>query len=266
MLAALALAFDHPLVLGCLLAVVLAAGALARCGGALLRALSWALPFALVIALVNPLVARQGLTVIARAGELPWNLGRLDITLEATAYGGILGLRALVVLLAGALLSATVDPDALLRGFRRVSFRSAVTTALATRLIPVLTRDARRRLDAQRVRAGEPVGRVAVLRAVTAGALDRSVDVAATLELRGYGLPGRAAGGAAAPWSRHDLGFAASAVLLAALAAAAQIGGVASFASYPRLVSELGSAEVVLCVALALVALAPGLDRRGVGP
>ena len=41
-------------------------------------------------------------------------------------------LRALLVVLAGgALLAATVDPDELLRVFRRVSLRSALTAALA---------------------------------------------------------------------------------------------------------------------------------------
>ncbi|HVL95258.1 MAG TPA: hypothetical protein VM266_05305, partial [Solirubrobacteraceae bacterium] len=94
-LAAAALLVDHPLLLAVLLACVLAAAAAARVAGPVARAAAWGLPFALVIALVNPLVTRDGVTVIARLGELP-ALGRLDVTLEATAYGGVLGLRALV--------------------------------------------------------------------------------------------------------------------------------------------------------------------------
>ena len=39
-------------------------------------------------------------------------------------------------------MSAAVDPDELLRMFRRVSYRSALTATLATRLVPVLARDA----------------------------------------------------------------------------------------------------------------------------
>ena len=50
-----------------------------------------------MIAGVNALVVRDGLTVIARLGELP-PLGQIDVTLEATAYGGVLALRALVVI------------------------------------------------------------------------------------------------------------------------------------------------------------------------
>ena len=77
-------------------------------------------------------------------------LGQLDVTAEATAYGGVLALRALIVIACFALHSAAVDPDDLLRAFRRISFRSALTAALATRMVPVLARDARRLHDAQR--------------------------------------------------------------------------------------------------------------------
>ena len=105
--------------------------------------------------------------------------------------------------------AAAVDPDELLRAFRRVSLRSALTAALATRLVPVLARDARRMADAQRCRPAAGAGRASrVLRAVTAGALDRAVDVAATLEVRGYGAARGAPARERAPWSRHDLAFA----------------------------------------------------------
>ncbi len=94
------------------------------------------------------------------------------------------------MVLAFALLVATVDPDEVLRGLRRVSFRSALTAVLATRMVPVLTRDAQRMDMALRSRPdvdrSTTAVRVAVVRALAAGALDRAVDVAATLELRGY--------------------------------------------------------------------------------
>ena len=63
------------------------AGVGARVGDVVARSLLWGLPFALLIAAVNALVVRDGLTVIARFGELP-PLGEIDVTLEATAYGG----------------------------------------------------------------------------------------------------------------------------------------------------------------------------------
>ena len=82
-----------------------------------------------------------------------------------------------------------------------------MTAALATRLVPVLARDARRLRRRAALPAGAPAPRrVAVLRAVTAGALDRAIDVAATLEVRGFGAraapPARAGGRGRATTSR----------------------------------------------------------------
>jgi energy-coupling factor transport system permease protein len=261
-LAALALAADSPLVLGGVLAAVLGAGAAAGVGRELRRAARVAVPLALLVAAVNPLVSREGVTVIARGGELP-GLGSLDITLEATVYGLVLGLRALVLIEAFALYSAAVDPDEVLRLFRRVSYRSALTATLATRMVPVLARDARRLADAQRARPGRPAPRLALVRAVAAGALDRAVDVAATLEVRGYGSARRPPR-RRRPWSRHDLAFLAAALGLAALGVGAWLAGVGSFQAYPRLALDAGPPEAVLALAVPAVALAPFADRRGI--
>jgi energy-coupling factor transport system permease protein len=261
-LAAAALSFEHPLILLAFLATLLAAAAGAQVGREVRRALVWGIPFAVVIALINALVVREGLTVIFRAGEVP-GLGRLDITAEAVAYGAILGLRALIVIGCFALHSAAVDPDQLLRAFRRLSFRSALTATLATRMLPVLARDAKRLEEAQRCRAVAPASRLAIVRAVSAGALDRAVDVAATLEVRGYGAARRPMR-ERRPWSRHDLGFAAAAVGLAAIAATAYLGAFEPFDAYPSLHAPLDGGVGVLAAALAACALLPFLDRRGV--
>jgi energy-coupling factor transport system permease protein len=262
-LAGVALSFEHPLLLGAVLLAVLGAAVGAQVGPVVARSLLWGLPFALLIAGINALVVRDGLTVIARFGKLP-PLGEIDVTLEATAYGAILGLRALIVIACFALHSAAVDPDELLRAFRRLSFRSALTAALATRMVPVLARDARRFRDAQRCRPGQPASRLALARAVTTGALDRAVDVAATLEVRGYGGSARPAR-RRRPWSRHDVEFAVSAVLLGALAIAAAAGGWESFAAYPRLVAPVDGVEAALAAVLLLVTWLPFADRKGVG-
>lgn len=261
-LAGVALSFEHPLVLGVLLAVVLIAAAAAGVAREVRRALLWGLPFAALIALINAAVVRDGVTVIFRAGEVPV-FGSLDVTLEALGYGAILGLRALIVIGAFALHSAAVDPDRLLRVFRRLSFRSALTATLATRMLPVLARDARRLGEAQRCRATGAATRLEIVRAVSAGALDRAVDVAATLEVRGYGTARRPSRERAA-WSRHDFSFAAAASALAVLAIAAAVFGWERFDAYPRLDAALDPVLAVLAAALAVVALLPFLDRRGV--
>lgn len=258
-----ALSMEQPVVLGVLLAAVLAAAAAARVGRRVALTLAWGVPFALVIVLVNALVTRDGVTVLVRGFGLPV-LGQMDITLEAVAYSAILGLRFLIVIGCAGLLAAAVDPDDLLRGVRRMSVRSGVTAAVATRLVPVLARDARRLAEARRTVGAEGERRVAVLRAVTSGALDRATDVAATLEVRGFALATRPQR-EVRPWSRHDLAFAVSGVALAALGIAAAIEDWGVFTAFPRLGPALGAAPLLLAAVLAACVLLPFADRRGVG-
>jgi energy-coupling factor transport system permease protein len=210
-----------------------------------------------LIAVINPLVYPEGDTLLIRGGEI---LGRrIDITLEATAAGVFNGLRVLVIVTAFGLLSAAVDPDELLRMFRRVSYRSALTATLATRLVPVLARDATRMGDAARCRP-HPPGRLAVARAALTGALDRAVDVAAALEVRGYALGGRTPR-RARPWSRHDFRVAGAAAVIAATALAGAIAGIGSVEPYPSLRVETGATEVLVSAVLLLAALAPFAGR-----
>ena len=62
------------------------------------------MPLALLIVIVNPLVYREGETLLIRGGEV---LGyRIEITLEALVYGGAAALRLFVLALALALFSA----------------------------------------------------------------------------------------------------------------------------------------------------------------
>ena len=264
-LAVAALAFEHPAMLAGVAVAVISAGVLARVGRELARVAAFIVPLVVLIALVNPFVVREGLTVFARLGEVP-PFGEIDLTVEALVYGLLLGARVATVALCGALFSAAVDPDGVLRLLRRVSFRSALTAALATRLVPVLARDGRRMADAGRCRE-RPAPRIAVLGAVAGSALDRAVDVAATLEVRGYGArarPPRAGRRGGSPWSRHDLAFMAAAIAVVALVVVGKTGGVAQLAAYPRLDVPLGGREALLAVALVVVALAPFLDRRGI--
>ena len=108
-----------------------------------------------------------------------------------------------VVMVAFAVYSACVDPDRVLRALRPLAGRSALTATLVSRLVPVAAADAARLRDAARCAAPAPPRSAAapLARRLLAGSLDRAVDVAATLELRGYGLdaPRRAAPRASAP-------------------------------------------------------------------
>jgi energy-coupling factor transport system permease protein len=217
-------------------------------------------PVVVAIVLINVLVSRDGLTVIVRLGDLPI-LGHTDITLEAAVYGAILGLRAMALILCGILYTLAVDPDEVLRLFRRVSFRSALSATLATRMVPILIRDGRRLAEAQRCRPGPPPSRLTVIRAATSGVLDRALDVAAALEVRGYGVARRPPG-YRAPYSRHDLEFMSAAVAIVSVAIIGRVSGLAAFEAYPSLHASGGSAAAV-AVALMAAAWLPFADRRG---
>ena len=167
--------------------------------------------------------------------------GFVDITLEALVDGLLIGARVVVVVLAFALLVATVDPDAVLRGLRRVSFRSALTAVLATRMVPVLTRDARR-MDLA-LRSRPDVDRARDRRARRRGARGdgrrarprrRRRRDARAARLRD--APSRRPPARAVPWSRHDASRARrGARAVGALALWTAIAGVAAVEPYPRL-------------------------------
>lgn len=257
-----AMTLSNPIALGALTLAIAGAGVGAGAALELRRAAKFAVPLMVTVCVINALAAREGVTVIARLGNIPL-YGQTDVTLEATVYGAILGLRALALILAAALYTATVDPDELLRLLRRFSFHSALSATLATRMVPLLTRDAGRLADAQRCRPGESASRVQLLRATTSGVLDRALDVAAALEVRGYSQARRLPR-ARTSWSRHDLAFAASAASLVSLAIAAHVAGWEPFQAYPTVHVGAGRSVILVGALLLAVSWLPFLDRRGV--
>jgi energy-coupling factor transport system permease protein len=276
-LALAALLVENPIFLAGVLGAVLLAGSAAGVGRQLLAAARGAaLPMFAATVIVNVLVNRGGLTVFMRLGD--WGvLGQMNLTAESVVFGLVFGLRLLVVALACLLAVCTANPDELLVSTRRISPHSALTASLATRMVPVLGADAQRLAEAMRCRPdGGPRGtrgHLAILRATIAGALDRSLDVAAVLEMRGYGSRGRPRGrgpaldaGRAASRSRHDLAFGCAAVAIPLIALVTELTGAGDFRAYPLVYIAAGPG-LALAVALLLAAsLLPFLDRRGIEP
>src|SRR4051812_8200886 len=239
--------FPHPLVLAAVAFAVVAAGAFAGVARELVgRSLRLALPFALLVIAINGLVSQRGATVVFRGGTI---LGhRLDVTAESLAWGAVTALQICCVFLAFGLFAAVVDPDELLKLMRRFSYRSALTGSLATRLVPVIARDATRMGDAARCRP-HPPGRLEVTRAALTGALERSVEVAAALEVRGYSSarPGRAA---RRPWSRHDWRVLAGTLLILGAVLWARVMGAGWVVHDPSFRMALGAPELALMASL----------------
>ena len=256
-LVAVAFVYSSPLVLAAVLAAAVLAGLLAGARVAIGAALRMGLALALLMVVVNALVVRSGETVLARLGEWPL-LGQVDVTAEALVAGLALGLRAAAVVVAFAVYSACVDPDRVLRALRPVAGRSALTAVLVSRLVPVAAADAARLHDAAHLRgpAAAPVGRGPLLRRLLAGSLDRAVDVAATLELRGYSLDGPKAE-RRRERSRHDARFYATAAAVLVAAIAAKPLGADGFDPYPTVDWGTGPLTAGLSAAIVLAGLAP---------
>jgi energy-coupling factor transport system permease protein len=256
-LVAVAFVFSSPLVLAAVGVAGVLAGRLAGAGRAVRAALRMGATLAFLIVVVNALVVSRGETVLARLGEWPL-LGRVDVTAEAIAEGAILGLRAAVVMVAFAVYSACVDPDRVLRALRPFAGRSALTATLVSRLVPVAAADVARLRDAARLRGpgAAPVGRAPLARRLLAGSLDRAVDVAATVELRGYALDAPRTREPAAR-SRFDSRFYAVGLALIVLAVAFAILGAGGFDAYPSIELGAGPATLALALLVALSGLAP---------
>ena len=262
-----ALVTRHPLMLAAALACVIAAGLAAGVGAELRSAARLAVPLALLVAAINPLVSREGLTLLVQGPVVPL-YGSLDVTLEAVVFGALAGLRVVVIVLAFALYSAVVDPDRVLRGLRRIAPHSALTASLATRMLPLLARDAARMREAYGLRADATAaaGRRARLRragtmtrALGAGALERAMDAAASLEVRGYGarVPGRRVVRERLPWSRDDRSFAVAACALLLVPAMVWLSGAAWFDPYPTVAADPGAAVACAALALPVITLVP---------
>jgi len=260
-LAAVGFIYSSPLVLVSVGLATVLAGLAAGAGRAVRASLRLALPLLLLMVAVNGLVTHRGDTVLIRGWEMPV-IGNTDVTLESLAAGAAIGVRVVAVVLAFAVYSACVDPDRVLRVIRPVARRSAMTAGLVTRMVPLAIADGARLREAASLRgpAAEPVTRPALARRVVEGSLDRAVDVAATLELRGHSLPAR-------PQQRRersldDAPLLSTAAAIIFTAASARLAGAGGFETYPRIELDAGPLTVGLCAALIALAAIPFVLRR----
>jgi energy-coupling factor transport system permease protein len=143
---------------------------------------------ALLFVVITPFVEVIGTHVLWSGPTIPV-LGTLDISTEELRNGLFQGLRLAAVGLAFAVYALLLDHDRLLAsaGWAR---RSTVAVALATRLVPLLERDARDLRVALRGR-GVELGAIRQLSPLLAGSLERGLNLAEAMEARGYGRAGR---------------------------------------------------------------------------
>jgi energy-coupling factor transport system permease protein len=255
--ALVAFVFSNPIVLAGAGAAVAVAGVASGATRALLLALRWGAALAILIVGVNAVASQRGDTILVRGWDLPV-LGQIDIAGEAIAEGAVLALRIAVVMMAFFVHTARVDPDRVMRLVRPVARHSAMTATLLARLVPLAAADYARLGEAALLRgpAAEPVGHAAIARRLVAGSLDRSVDVAATLELRGYarGAPRSPGPGRR---SRYSARFAVCGLAVVAAAVAARAAGVGTFDAYPTVAMDADAATLGLAAAMPVLAAGP---------
>jgi len=168
----------------------------------------------LVLFLFSPLVGVYGGTVYWEGPSVPV-IGRLDVTSEELSEALYQGLRLAAVGLAFAAYALLLDHDRLLQAGGSLR-RSVLAIALATRLVPTLERDAAGFVEALRGRGVEVEGlrgRARLLSPLLAGSLERSLNLAESMEARGFGRPGRTRA-PRPPWRGRDRFALAAAVVL----------------------------------------------------
>jgi energy-coupling factor transport system permease protein len=151
-----------------------------------------------------PLIANTGSHPFWHGPILPV-IGELTVTREELASAALMALRLAAVGLAFAVYALCLDHDRLL-GAAGWARRSALSVALATRLVPTLERDAVGLVESLRGRGMEVEGaraRARLLSPLLAGSLERGLNLAEAMEARGFGRPGRTRT-PTPPWTRLD--------------------------------------------------------------
>ena len=162
-----------------------------------------------------PLIDNSGAHPFWHGPILPV-IGELTVTREELASSAFMALRLAAVGLAFAVYALRLDHDRLL-GAAGWARRSALSVALATRLVPTLERDAIGLVESLRGRGVEVEGarrRARLLSPLLAGSLERGLNLAEAMEARGFGRPGRTRT-PTPPWTRLDMFVIALAPLVA---------------------------------------------------
>jgi energy-coupling factor transport system permease protein len=264
-LTALAFLTDHPVLL---LAVAVGAAVLLWAAPAPPGpAIAFGAAVAAFFALLNPFVSTEGNLILVPGPHTV--ILDLEVTLEELVYGIAAGVRVLAVAMLTAAALALVDADRLLARATRLAPRSALTVALAVRLLPTLRRDARAIDEAARLRGlAAGGGARATLRRwapllvpLTATSLERGLDQAEAMTARGFGSAHRTHR-PEPPLSPGERVVAALGVALLALAVALRAADLAPYAYYPTLADPWSPAALVVAALLLVVVVAAAAALR----
>lgn len=204
---------------------------------------------------VNGLLSHTGATVlVVLPSWLPLVGG--TVTAEGFASGGSIALELVAAVSATATLSVVIEPTDLVDALPGALHHAGAALGAALNLVPATAASVVAVRDAQRLRGWRPRGVRAMVDLavpVLLGAIDRSVQLAESMEARAFGS-GRRTRLTADERGPGLRAVAAAAVVAAVLAGIARASGVADWYAYP--VPTLPSVAPLALLPAGLLALA----------
>jgi len=267
----LASVFTHPFYLLSLLLSVIAAAFFAGCMKEMKTYFKVALPMALLIMIINPLVSRAGKTIVFQ-GPKVLVLGKLKITLEALLYGGNMGIKLMVIIGAFCLFNLLIDPDKFLSFCSKFITKSAVAVSLTTRMVPGMAKRLREIKGVMRTRGVNLTrgGRVQqikctvlLVKVLLLSSLEDTFKVAESMQARAFGSTKRSCY-AREKIKPRDVILIVAIIIAWMLAVIAFIEGWGRYDFYPTL-APLGWEEkaVFSYIAMTIVVMSPAILALG---
>jgi energy-coupling factor transport system permease protein len=187
----LALAFNHPAVLGALVLLVLVAG---RWSDVPWRSLAPFLAGSIWFLVLGILIW----PVYVKGGPVLFNLGGQSISLNGLLFGLAMGLRVALMVTAAGVWMMTTSPQKLTAGLLHLGlpYKAGVAMTAAIRFVPLLNAERATIAEAQQARAldlrrGNPFGRaiksVAIIGPLFIRAIDVAQGLALAMDARGFG-------------------------------------------------------------------------------
>jgi energy-coupling factor transport system permease protein len=191
----LALAFNHPLVLAALMAVVLAVGVWSqlpiRSFAPFLASAAW---FIVLGILIWPFYIQQGVVLL--------RLGSVQFTSSGVLFGLAMGLRVGLMVTAAGVWMMTTSPQKMTLGLMRMGmpYKAGMAMSTAIRFVPLINAERLTIVEAQRARGmdlthGNPLSRavrsVAVIGPMLVRALDIAQALAIAMDARAFGVRNR---------------------------------------------------------------------------
>lgn len=206
---------------------------------------------AVVTAVVNGVLDHTGATVVANMPSWVPLIGG-PISAEGFAQGAAIAVGLVAAVSVAAALSVVLEPADLVDALPRGLERTGAALGAALNLVPATAASAVAVRDAQRLRGWRPRGPRAVVDLavpVLLGAIERSTQLAESMEARAFGSGSRTRAAGGGRTGRNAAVAVVSVLALASLVAGHAAGAIDSWEAYPT----------PTVPSLALVALAPAV-------